>query len=411
MQQITPFWEIIPQVFRYPAKTDALLTIGLFAFLWLLTGIPGLVGLILAIVLVAATYRYAYSVLVHTARGNMEPPPSYFSNVSENIFWQQLGLWILLFAVVFATAWLLGFLIAMIVLLVILVALPMATIILAIDQSITQALNPAVWFDGIGRIGLPYAALVLFLVLLMLTSGFLTNTVAPLFPFGIGYLIANFISMYFLVAMFFLMGYVIYQYHEEFGWELAPQGALPRGPRANPLLEQAEEKIEAGDIEGAKRVLAATAAEAGPLSDVGERYVKLLRVSRDGAALTAYAKKNLEGLLELGEEQKALDLILECNALDPDFKFRDGRHVLTFMELAARYGRHKDVVDLAKGFTKRYPKHADTGEVLYLTAHTLTHNLGRDEAAWRIVRQLHKAFPNHPRRQEIEQLYGLLKPV
>ena len=158
-------------------------------------------------------------------------------------------------------------------------------------------------------------------------------------------------------------------------------------------------------------LLSAAAMESGPLSEIGRRYVKLLRVSRDGKALTAYAKRNLEALMELGEEQKALDLVVECNALDEEFQFRDGRHVLTFMELATQSGRYREVVDLAKGFTRRYPKHPDTAEVLYLTAYTLTHHLGRDEAAWKIVRQLRKAFATHPRGKDIEQLYRLLKPA
>ncbi len=410
-RKIKPFWEIIPDIFRYPAKGESLVTCGLYAFLWLFALMPSLLGTVIAIGLTAATYRFAYSVLVHTSRGNLEPPQNHFSYVSGNVFWKQLGLWLLMGFLVFLIGYALGGFFAICAMIIVLFALPMATIVLAIEQSVFRALNPATWFDGIGRIGAPYITLVLFLVLFLASSATLVSYVAPAFPFLIGYVIANFISMYFLVAMFFLMGYVIYQYHEDFGWEPDEQlDELPTLERANPLLAQADALIETGQLAEAKDHLKKAISHEGPMSEVATRYWRLLKATGDGEALTVFARQHLEALLQLGEKDRALALIVDCNEIDPDFKFRDGEHCLTFMEMAAERGQHANVVALAKGFTKRYPKHSKTPNVMLLTAKTLSERMGRDDAAFKIVSQARRAFRNHDLGPEFERLHQLLAP-
>ena len=101
---ITPFWENIPQIFKYPAHPSALATIALFSLLWLSALLPSIIGLVCWVVMAAATYKFAYSVLVHTARGRMEPPEGYFSGVSESVYWQQIGMWFLMFLAVWFIA-------------------------------------------------------------------------------------------------------------------------------------------------------------------------------------------------------------------------------------------------------------------------------------------------------------------
>ena len=411
---IKPFWEIIPQIFRYPAHASSLTTIALFSLLWLLSFLPGLIGLLAALLMAAATYKFAYAVLVHTARGNLEPPEGYFAQVDDGVYWQQIGLWLLMFLIWIGVAMLTGSPTVTITLAVfMLVALPIATMVLAIDQSVLHALNPVTWLDGMRRIGWPYVLVVVFLLMMIASSYTARAFVAPMLPFLLGYVAFQFIAMYFLVAMFFLMGYVIYQYHEELGFEIDEYagGRLP-DPRANdPILDRAQGLIEEGKPEDAKKVLKDALRSAGPLSEASKLYQRLCRITGDGAALKEFGRGQVTALLELGRDKDALELARECLETDASFQLADGRQVARLAELANTYGQYQLALKLTNGFGKRYPNHPDIPRVYLLAARVLSDKLGKDDQALAIVRQLERKYAQHELAPEIGKLRQMLDAI
>jgi len=402
---IIPFWNNIPAIFKYPAKTESLITIGVLSVLWLLTMIPGLIGLILFFVLIGATYKFAYTVLAHTAKGHLDPPNNMLQYNSGNIFWKQLGLWLLLGVFVFVVTRFLGITMGMISGLLVLIGLPVATMSLAIDQDVFRALNPAIWLEVIVRIGWPYLVLIVFLLLFLSTSAAIQQYIVPIFPSILGYILLNFFSMYFLVAIFYLMGYVIYQFHEELEYEIDDYHLQPLGnpaeTREAEKLSEIQDMIAEGDAQAAKTKIESELRNTGPLSPLHEQYQKLCQLTGDHKALTEHGKRQITAMLELRKNKEALKLARDCFHADPNFQPATPDQILPLAEIASDWGDSKLLLKITNGFNKRYPKHKDEAPVLFLVARVLSEKMGKDEKALQILKYLQTKHSEHPLREDI----------
>ncbi len=411
-QTIQPFWEHIATIFKYPGRTENLIAIVVLSVLGFIANF----SIILSILVWMATYKYAYGILSYTARGNLDPPPGYFGEGDDGVAWSQLAMWfVMILAVSFAYASLgnvLGTACAMFVL----IALPIATMVLAIDGSLLAALNPATWIDGVGRIGWHYLALLGLLLMFILTSFTVRSLLGGALPWGLGLFAFELVAKYFLVAMFYLLGYVIYQYHDEFGFELDGD-ALARAEykqaaqQGHPALNRAEQLVVDGEPEQAKKLLADVLSDEGPLSPVAAQYRKLCQATGDKAALLAISRRQLELVLENEQYDKAVPLLSECQQADPTFKIHNPDRVLPLAKFMNSRGLSREALQLAHGFHKRHPGHRDLIGNLYLAAQILSDKLGRDTDALKILKVIENKFPDHPQlptvvayREAVEQI-------
>lgn len=411
---IEPFWQHISKVFAYPAKTDNLMTIGILSVMGFVGGFLPFIGMLLAGVAWVFTCKYAYGVLAHTAEGNLEPPNDYQADAS--VAWQQGIMWFLMAALAFASFFL-DPLVGICVSLFALFCLPIATMILAMDESLGSALNPGKWMDGIGRIGWPYLALALILLMFTITSGAIRTQLSDVLPFWLTLLMFEFVSKYFFVAMFYLMGYAIYQYHEEFGvvlderavaqTELARHGG-GAAAALHPAIQEAEALIVNGNMDEAKAVLRPAANYEGPFSDVMERYRKVCELTEDKEELTAIDRRRLSVHLaneNIGEAAKLVPALAENN---PDFRFDEAAQSLPMTKHLAQNGQHRLAYKLAMSFSKKHPKHRDLVAHYFLAANLLADKFQKHADAAKILGALVKKYPDHPLQPDIEAKQALL---
>jgi hypothetical protein len=401
-----PFWERLRPMLAYPLHSEALLTITLLAFLRLLGYLPG-VGIILNIVIAAATLKYAAEVLSSTANGIMEAPSGY--NTPDSVGWVvlkvQVLLWVIGILLVIgamaagapALAWVLGFAIAL--------GAPAALMSAAIDQDTLGALNPSMWMATLSRIGWPYIGAALLCLILMISEGNAQQMMLPFLPGPLAVVGHYFIANYATVVTFHLLGYLVYQYRDALGYEIKQNAptSLPRPKdRDQAVLDESESFAANGDTDNAARVLREYINERGATDAVHLRYRKLLTLHADTAALNKHAQQYLNVMIAQEKWAQALDFWSECRGVDPALWPSDPDQVRELVDKARELGKPELSLKFANGFSRAYPRHSAVGAIHLRVAQALNERLGKPAEARKLLEATREAYPKSKALPEIE---------
>ena len=397
-RKIEPVWNVIPQFFKYPFKQDVWPTLLFISLGSLLTIIP-ILGIVAWLLLWAMLFKLSYEILSSTASGHMDGPPA-VSQMSDGIMFKHIGLLLLMvLGYVFIAGLTASPLLAGLLGLFVLLALPAAIMTLAMTQSLLAALNPATWVTIMRTAGAAYLLTSVFLLLMLISRTWVEGLLLPLV--GNSMALFNIVSWaitgYFMAASFHLMGYLLYQHHEELGIEpqLGPQ--QDDAADEHPLIAQAKELVREGQPGEAIDTLQREIAGRGAEPEVHAFYRKLLRNRDEREKLAEHGAIYIPVLVHAHENiDQAVDVAEESFAARPDFQLRQPGDVLPLARRAFERGKHKLVLKLGSGFGKRHPKHPDLAELYFLAAQSLVESGGSSEQAVRTVRQLIKRFPDHP---------------
>ena len=398
---IEPFWLRLRKISLYPLQSEALFTIGAYAALRLLGFLPGIIGFVLNLVVSVAMFKYAAEVLVSTANGRMEAPNGYATD--EEVGWLQVKLQAALFIMALAAALLLPGVLAIAALVFIGFAIPGATMSIAIDRNLWHALNPVTWAQIMGRLGLPYfvAAALCFAFLVSQLNA--QSLLIPWLPTWLGVVVFYFIAHYATVAIYHLMGYLVYQYHELLGYEIEVREVLKRpGEVDTGLLADAEALVREGETQAAEDLLREEIEQRGAVPAVHDRYRKLLALRGDTERLLKHGREYLNVLVALDQDRKALELVRDCRSLDPAFVPADPGYVTRLAHRAAELGQNQLALEITSGFHRAHPKHPDVPKNYLLAARLLAEKFNKDAAARALIHQLQANFPTHPLMPEIE---------
>lgn len=408
---IPPFWERIPQFFAYPATFDNLVYIGMLSVLSLATFLP-IVGGIVPLLVLLATLKYAYGLLEHTALGNMQPPTR-SSNSQNSSPYKQFVIFILMFATVAASAILLGKLAGILTYAAVIFAIPASVMSLAMTGSLLFAMNPVNLVRLIAVIGWPYCLLYVFLLLLSSGSGVVTGLLMPVLPFPALLVLSTFISAYFIFIMFHMMGYAIYQYHEDLGlegvkeYQEAPKAKAVANP-SDELMVEVNILISEGRIDEAKaRLKQAVRYSADP--EHFARYHKLLLLGEDSAELGRHGKEYINLLLAKGQKHNALTVFVECVDRAPGFALDDAAPALEIAQTAMAQNRSQEAaLRLLEGFAERYPRNPKIPAAGLLRAKLLCEFRSDDARAKAILQGVLRDYPQHGLTGEIQQYLQLI---
>ncbi|MEJ2508631.1 MAG: hypothetical protein P8009_03965 [Gammaproteobacteria bacterium] len=414
---ITPFWRRIPRFFAYPAQPSALMYLMALSVISVMVALIPL-GFLIELLVLIAFVKYAYVVLEHTARGHLEPPEFSGGTLFDELvlpFKQVMLLFCFSFAN-FAVYDLLGSFASDVFYVLITVALPASTMVLAVEYSFFAALNPLILGSMIRRIGLPYFVLFLFLFALSTggqwAMGMLPNWLPALFYVPLG----NLVLMYFSLIMFTMMGYVIFQYHEELGYsiDVEPE-AKAAGPAAsepvNPALQEVEILIKEGRFDEALRSLDAKVKASPADWALRERYHRLLVTTQDKERLAAHCPDFISRLVSDKRVPRALEVYADCVRFDPACKPANPNHV---HELAAQLnarGQAKLALALLNNFHVAFPSHQDIARNYLLAAQIMSEKLNQDDNAKKLLSYLLEKYPDHPLGPEIRAYLDVLQKV
>ncbi len=416
---IVPFWERIPKFFAYPLQTDALIYILALSVASLIGAVPFFLANLIFLAILFAIIKYAYKCLNHTARGNLSPPGVLVNYAEQGnaLPLKQVGIVILMFMMA-------GFAaradqtLGIVVLLFVLLSLPATAMILAIEGSFFKALNPLKWFALMTSVGKSYLVLYVFLLLLSGGSGLVQEFLASIIPSFLLIMFATFVYAYFTLVMFNMMGYLIYQYHEELGFEDVKEfnedsEETGSGEEVDPLQNELTILLNEGEAEKAKTLLRKHLHPGSPL-ELHERYHKLLQITGDGEALIAHGEEFIRRLLIENRQKnlaRAMGVYADCLKLVPDYVYPNANDALAMAEMANRWGKHEDSLRMLNKFAKRYPNSSAIPRAYFLAAKIMSEKKHQDAQARKILTSLLKQYPKSEIIPEVREYLKLLDKV
>jgi len=408
-EAIVPFWERLREICLYPAHAAALTTIVALAVSQLVAGyLP--FGFFIRLIVLVALYKYAFECLRASANGRLEPPEIGF-DVGDDLGRQQIMLQIVFVVLGVVLLWLLGPIAGIVALLVLGFAYPAATMSLAMEESLLGALNPGKWFAVSTRFGWPYLAVVLLCLVIFVSQAYAQSLVAAVLPGFLATFVTAFIADYAIVATFHLMGYLIYQYHDDVGYTPMPPLAAPRTAAADPdqtLLDEAAELVRDGHPEEATDHLGAQIRARGGSDAMHTQYRKLLALTGRRDEQLRHGREWISVLLAQDKDRKAVEVVRECLALDAAFQPAQPDQVTRLAAKAADASSTDLALQLVSGFHKRHPKHRDIPENYLLAAKLLAERKGKEAEARALLDQLARAYPEHPLAPDIKDYRSFL---
>ncbi len=411
---IQPFWKRIPKFFQFPALLPPLLrNLGLSAVLAVaiyseVLLVAGLAALITSVVIV----RYGFLVIERASQGYLRPQ-DYPPVVRDEYPWRPYKM----FAVLVVATFVVGLLAALtrsstvLVLSLILVALglPASVMSMAQSNSLREALNPVRLANIALRIGAPYLVLCLFLFLLMSGSNQAFELVEPLFEQHIWLLagVSSFVGNYFFLIMCALMGYVMFQYHEELGVAVMGPGDSGRPVLRGRVDVAARNRdaligqmVAAGEVAQAVALVTEDLAERPNDLSLHARLRRLLLAENDAARLDEHTDRYLALLVKSGNLDEALSLVEEEIERRPAYQPREAAQIPLLARHALERTKPKLAAALVRGFDKRFPGANELAQVYLIGARVLAEGARDDERARRMFEHVARTWPDQPAAAE-----------
>ncbi len=416
---IVPFWNRLREVMLYPAHGGAMATIVLLALGRLLVFLP-FVGWILAILAIVAMYRYAFECLRASADGYLQPPEVGMS-VDRSVGRKYIWLMLILFFIALCGIALLGPVLGLILMLFIGISLPGATMTLAMEESLSSALNPGNWISIFARIGWPYLAVVGLCLVIALSQAYASMFVVKIVPPFLAVLLIGIISNYALVMTFHLMGYLLYQYHDEIGFVPTAPHLERQMVKADPdqvVLDEAGALVSDGKTDEATELLRKQLRRGGTPA-VHAQFRKLLRLGDNKAELLDHGRDYLNILLDQGKDmptgaqvandRSILDVLRECQTLDPAFSLGTADRVMQLAHKVAQKVQPQAALLLLSGFQERFPKSQYVAQGTLLAATLMHEDTGQDEQALVLLKNLKTTLPSDPLMPEVDAKIALIE--
>lgn len=402
---IRPFWDIIPQFFLIPFKGAGIVALVLFTSL--ATFFPHLFVLIAIFFLVI---KYGMEILQNTAEGRLEAPELSFKVLNENyeLPFKQLFLFFLPILLLTQIGSFTSFIIVSNIILFYMLVLPASVMTLAYTHSFFAAINPFTLTSLIGRIGWSYGILYVFLL-------FLNGGASAAYYFLVGdspdasIFLALFFQIYFAWVMYAMMGYVLYQYHEDIGYEVS-EDAIEQDEDLT-VLARFHHLVEAGSYTAAQNELRDIVLQDPDNLELRMKFHKIVKMAGDNNQLATHGTGLIKRLLEKRKGIDAVNVYLDCVKVEPGFKPESDTHYLPLAEEMRRMRLYKQAIKLSNGFHQRYPKSEQIPYLYLLVTKIFIEDLSLDQKAKPILSLLQKKYSEHEIALEVKRYNTFLTKV
>jgi hypothetical protein len=409
-----PFWQQLPKVFTYPAHADALIKIFAYAIASAISESFLPLGWLWSALIWLAFLAYCFGILERTARGHLVAAEVYMNDRTNKDYRpiMQVVIFILFMSLAIVAGVTLGPVMGQVTLFLVSLVLPASIMVLALDERLGPALNPLRLLATIAGIGLPYFALCAFLFLLLESSQFLSNGLDFVLPEWLSEIAADLITMYFMVSMYYLMGYALYQNHEALGVDVqvdpaAAQQNLQKsgrkgepdilGPETRALVADGKLEDAAGRIENRMR-------REWDNNKLHDQYHKLLLLDGKPKPIARHVNEYVPKLMREKKAARAVEVYEAARKAVPDLLISDSTLILPLATQASELRRDTTAFELLKGFDKRFPDSPDIPAVYLLAAKILLEKQHDYAMAQKIFLHLAKKYPQHPLAAEATRL-------
>lgn len=289
----------------------------------LVARIVPVLGWLLALISWGAALRYAFELLRFAAHGEPEPPELALT-VTSGLVWRFLGMQVLFVGLPVAL-WLLASVPLWPLLLLAAAIQPAAVLTLVLRGDWASALNPAQWLRVMAAFGPGYVVLLLWLWSVQLIALYGGAWLGSTLPGLLGYAVAQACAVTGLYLCFHRMGWEVHDRRDELGFTPQPLAVPLTRPadRDQRLLDELTPLRAARDWLGIDRRIREEYRERAVGVALLALHREALLAIGDRWAINEQAGRYLQCLLVQKQVDRALALLKDCMADDPDFTMLD----------------------------------------------------------------------------------------
>ncbi len=379
-QLIPPFWSRLTDVYRYPLNIEAIIALLVVS---LLTAFIGNASLLLILPSIAMML-YSFACLRETAKGNLKAPglEACFEGSVAQIIYVLIAVLVLGSGVYnvfkyFGTG--LGIMASAFFIL----AIPAIIIIIAVEEELGPALNPAELFSVMRATGISYFVMILFIIIMMSSVFVLIAFFGVQADSFIGILLQSLISNYYSVVTYHIMGYLVYQNHQELGFKTNIK--REKGAAARTDLERDKARLEvlikAGDYETASDIARKLLNEPSANLWDWSRAFTLMCVSQPSEKAILMFNDYASKLDATGETDKLADAYLQLKKQQPEFVIKNHEQRLLVAKSLFETGQYSQVVNLLHMFHQESKDNSHITRALKLLSESLSSIPGNDKLA------------------------------
>ena len=414
---IVPFWNRLPKFFLYPLKLQPLILMIVLSAAATVFSRPGLFSFLMQLAIWGVLLKYSFAALKSTAQGSLTPPRITLETISNefDIIFKQLGIYIVIGFVFFKVVQSAGIFIGLVFVGLAVLSIPAMIIVLVASNSLLHALNPVIFIGMAWRIGWGYLLMYLFYTLLGSAPVVLGQMVIAHLPLELQSFLFSMAKSYYLIVSYHLMGYVVFQYHEEIGYEvdleeqeLPEEAANPEEEKDRELLSRANMLVKEGKLDEAIECLKEerNALRGNPV--LAERFYNLLKIRERFPEMLAHAKPYMDLLAKGNQKEKLCEVLLECLSHNPAFTPAPS----TLFKAAGvlnETGKAKEAVQAYDRFIKANSNHHMIPKAYFLAAGIINEKLNDPRKASGILRGIIKKYPGHEMIPHVERYLGRIK--
>jgi tetratricopeptide (TPR) repeat protein len=293
---------------------------------------------------------------------------------------------------------------------------PASIMILAEFKSLMQAINPLQVIRYMVRIGYPYLALCFTLFFFTESAerlqGFFHEYVFSL----LAHLLTSGANFYFAIVIFNMIGYVMFQYHEQLGIEvkMTHQEAEARhspNTKPDPVTEKLNAMMASGNTVEALKFMRYQLRMRWEDNDLQWRYQRLLQATGKQQDASDHAREFITKLVNEKHYAQALNLYEHWFKADPEFRLQESDQVHDLASAAKASHRTELALSLLEDFEQHYPEHPHIQANYLLTAKILTESCRKDREALELLNRMVEKFPDHELTAEARQYMEVINKL
>jgi tetratricopeptide (TPR) repeat protein len=400
---IVPFWNRLPKFFLYPFQLQPLILMILLSIAATVFSGSGLFSFLMQLAVWGVLLKYSFASLKSTAHGSLAPPGITLETISNEfgIVFKQLGIYMVIGIVFIKITQIAGIFLGMVFVALAVLSIPAMIIVLVASNSLIHALNPLIFAGMAWRIGWGYLLMYLFYALLGAAPMVLAQLILAYLPPALQGFLFSMAKSYYLIISYHLMGYVVFQYHEEIGYEvdfeeqdLVAEETSPEMEKNRELMNRANMLVKEGKLDEAIACLKSEPHAVRENLSLAERFYNLLKIRERFPEMLEHAKPYLDLLVKANQKEKLCGVLLECLSRSPAFTPAPS----TLFKAAGALnetGKPREAIHAYKRFIKANANHQMIPKAYFLAAGIINEKLNDPRKASGILQGIIKKYPGH----------------
>ncbi len=409
---IAPLWNRISLFFLYPFHLSPLLLILTLASVnFVVSG--NTLGFLAQMLIFVIFIKYAYVVMHSVANGRIKPERLRWCMLTEDLEIPFKLLFVIFCYGLFNTlvqnnatdnALSLSLLLSSFL-------FPASIMLLVSSNRFLRAINPLAIAGLIKTIGFSYIILFVFLGLLL--TGLLSawKLLFVSVPVSLFFSVIALVTMYFILVMFGMMGYVLYQFHQQLGYVDVVNQDSEAAINESGNERNIDILLQEGKYVEAVNWLVEEIEQQPNDFTLRERLHRILYSLKNKKNLQIYSADYIVRLLLLGKPSEAIRVYMECYNLIPGFKLKGAKHRHEMAHLLVGSGQSRAALSLLNDLHRDYPSYDGIPNAYMLVARIMFEYFSHEDKARKILEYLMHKYPNHPSRGKTQSYLDTLNSI